>query len=72
MGKENPVKKKVLLTSNGDDVSLNIAFHLAKYGCRSVLRFLHCFDSSLNVYFVSLILFDCNQIGFDGDGEPFA
>ncbi|KAL7257137.1 hypothetical protein ACSBR1_010965 [Camellia fascicularis] len=29
--------KKVLLTSNGDDVSLNIAHHLAKRGCRSHL-----------------------------------
>ncbi|CAL5370286.1 unnamed protein product [Camellia sinensis] len=29
--------KKVLLTSNGDDVSLNIAHHLAKRGCRLVL-----------------------------------
>ncbi|XP_050231260.1 uncharacterized protein LOC126680226 [Mercurialis annua] len=29
--------KKVLLTSNGDEVSLNIALHLAKRGCRLVL-----------------------------------
>lgn len=26
--------KKVLLTSNGDEVSQNIAFHLVKQGCR--------------------------------------
>uniref|UniRef100_A0A1J3JDN0 3-oxoacyl-[acyl-carrier-protein] reductase FabG n=1 Tax=Noccaea caerulescens TaxID=107243 RepID=A0A1J3JDN0_NOCCA len=26
--------KKVLMTSNGDEVSRNIAFHLAKHGCR--------------------------------------
>ncbi|OIW11826.1 hypothetical protein TanjilG_14638 [Lupinus angustifolius] len=29
--------KRVLLTSNGDDVSQGIAFHLAKQGCRLVL-----------------------------------
>ncbi|GMY13053.1 3-oxoacyl-[acyl-carrier-protein] reductase FabG [Fagus crenata] len=29
--------KKVLLTSNGDEISENIAFHLAKRGCRLVL-----------------------------------
>ncbi|GMI67485.1 hypothetical protein like AT3G01980 [Hibiscus trionum] len=29
--------KKVLLTSNGDEVSVNIALHLAKRGCRLVL-----------------------------------
>ncbi|KAJ6298802.1 hypothetical protein OIU76_019878 [Salix suchowensis] len=29
--------KKVLLTSNGDEVSQNIAFHLVKQGCRLVL-----------------------------------
>ncbi|XP_077251787.1 uncharacterized protein LOC143891013 [Tasmannia lanceolata] len=29
--------KRVLLTSNGDDLSRNIAFHLAKCGCRLVL-----------------------------------
>ncbi|KAF2312985.1 hypothetical protein GH714_003024 [Hevea brasiliensis] len=33
---ENPVKR-VLLTSNGDEISQNIAFHLAKRGCRLVL-----------------------------------
>ncbi|KDP46262.1 hypothetical protein JCGZ_10102 [Jatropha curcas] len=33
---ENPVKK-VLLTSNGDEISQNIALHLAKRGCRLVL-----------------------------------
>ncbi|GAV64255.1 adh_short_C2 domain-containing protein [Cephalotus follicularis] len=33
---ENPVKK-VLLTSNGDEISLNIASQLAKRGCRLVL-----------------------------------
>ncbi|XP_010550219.1 PREDICTED: carbonyl reductase [NADPH] 2 [Tarenaya hassleriana] len=33
---ENPAKK-VLLTSNGDGISRNIAFHLAKQGCRLVL-----------------------------------
>lgn len=33
---ENP-GKKVLLTSNGDEISLNIAHHLAKRGCRLVL-----------------------------------
>lgn len=33
---QNPVKK-VLLTSNGDDISQNLAFHLAKQGCRLVL-----------------------------------
>ncbi|KAK6256248.1 hypothetical protein SCA6_017553 [Theobroma cacao] len=26
--------KKVLLTSNGDEISMNIALHLAKRGCR--------------------------------------
>lgn len=30
-------KKKVLLTSNGDDVSVNIAYSLAKQGCRLVM-----------------------------------
>ncbi|KAJ6734599.1 F28J7.36 PROTEIN [Salix purpurea] len=29
--------KKVLLTSNGDGISQNIAFHLVKQGCRLVL-----------------------------------
>ncbi|QCD80583.1 3-dehydrosphinganine reductase [Vigna unguiculata] len=29
--------KKVLLTSNGDEISQGIAFHLAKQGCRLVL-----------------------------------
>ncbi|KAF1865889.1 hypothetical protein Lal_00033347 [Lupinus albus] len=29
--------KRVLLTSNGDDISQGIAFHLAKQGCRLVL-----------------------------------
>ncbi|KAA3455875.1 putative oxidoreductase YohF-like [Gossypium australe] len=29
--------KKVLLTSNGDEISVNIALHLAKRGCRLVL-----------------------------------
>ncbi|XP_059669963.1 uncharacterized protein LOC132315638 [Cornus florida] len=33
---ENPMKK-VLLTSNGDEISLNVAHHLAKRGCRLVL-----------------------------------
>ncbi|KAL3813909.1 hypothetical protein ACJIZ3_015177 [Penstemon smallii] len=33
---ENP-GKKVLLTSNGDEISLNIAHHLAQRGCRLVL-----------------------------------
>jgi len=33
---ENPAKK-VLLTSNGDDISLNIARHLSNRGCRLVL-----------------------------------
>ncbi|PSR87466.1 3-oxoacyl-[acyl-carrier-protein] reductase [Actinidia chinensis var. chinensis] len=33
---ENP-RKKVLLTSNGDEISLNIAHNLAKRGCRLVL-----------------------------------
>lgn len=31
------VGKRVLLTSNGDDVSVNIAYNLAKQGCRLVL-----------------------------------
>ncbi|KAL9246040.1 hypothetical protein vseg_019624 [Gypsophila vaccaria] len=30
-------EKRVLLTSNGDDISVNIAFSLAKQGCRLVL-----------------------------------
>jgi hypothetical protein len=36
--------KKVLLTSNGDEISENIAFHLAKRGCRLslILRPLIC------------------------------
>ncbi|KAF3435264.1 hypothetical protein FNV43_RR22351 [Rhamnella rubrinervis] len=29
--------KKILLTSNGDEISQNLAFHLAKRGCRLVL-----------------------------------
>ncbi|PIA51054.1 hypothetical protein AQUCO_01100109v1 [Aquilegia coerulea] len=29
--------KKVLITSNGDNISLNIAYHLSKRGCRLVL-----------------------------------
>ncbi|CAO2827549.1 unnamed protein product [Amaranthus hypochondriacus] len=29
--------KRVLLTSNGDDVSVNVAYNLAKHGCRLVL-----------------------------------
>ncbi|KAG8384987.1 hypothetical protein BUALT_Bualt04G0175300 [Buddleja alternifolia] len=29
--------KKVLLTSNGDEISINIAYHLAQRGCRLVL-----------------------------------
>ncbi|XP_010249073.1 PREDICTED: uncharacterized protein LOC104591764 [Nelumbo nucifera] len=33
---ENPVKK-VLLTSNGDEISQNIAYHLVNRGCRVVL-----------------------------------
>ncbi|CAN8256254.1 unnamed protein product [Cochlearia groenlandica] len=33
---ENPAKK-VLMTSNGDNISHSIAFHLAKHGCRLVL-----------------------------------
>lgn len=33
---ENP-RKKVLLTSNGDEISLNIARHLLQRGCRLVL-----------------------------------
>ncbi|ESQ50012.1 hypothetical protein EUTSA_v10021329mg [Eutrema salsugineum] len=33
---ENP-SKKVLMTSDGDEVSRNIAFHLAKHGCRLVM-----------------------------------
>ncbi|KAL7190199.1 hypothetical protein ACSBR2_022474 [Camellia fascicularis] len=34
--------KKVLLTSNGDEISLNIAHHLAKRGCRLVLMGNEC------------------------------
>lgn len=30
--------KKILLTSNGDGISQNLAFHLAKTGCRLVLE----------------------------------
>nr|BAH19962.1 AT3G01980 [Arabidopsis thaliana] len=33
---ENPAKR-VLMTSNGDEVSRNIAFHLAKHGCKLVM-----------------------------------
>ncbi|XP_010439895.1 PREDICTED: uncharacterized protein LOC104723262 [Camelina sativa] len=29
--------KRVLMTSNGDEVSTNIAFHLAKHGCKLVM-----------------------------------
>ncbi|KAI7992252.1 hypothetical protein LOK49_LG12G00638 [Camellia lanceoleosa] len=36
--------KKVLLTFNGDEISFNIAHHLAKHGCRS-----H-FSLSLSIY----------------------
>ncbi|KAG9447388.1 hypothetical protein H6P81_013516 [Aristolochia fimbriata] len=35
-GMERSVKS-VIITSNGDDISKNIAYHLAKYGCRLVL-----------------------------------
>ncbi|KAI4350493.1 hypothetical protein L6164_004944 [Bauhinia variegata] len=34
---ENPAGKRVLLTSNGDEISQSIAYHLAKQGCRLVL-----------------------------------
>ncbi|EOY02842.1 NAD(P)-binding Rossmann-fold superfamily protein isoform 1 [Theobroma cacao] len=34
--------KKVLLTSNGDEISMNIALHLAKRGCRLVLMGNEC------------------------------
>ncbi|XVF57762.1 hypothetical protein PTKIN_Ptkin07bG0008000 [Pterospermum kingtungense] len=34
--------KKVLLTSNGDEISVNIALHLAKRGCRLVLMGNEC------------------------------
>ncbi|KAF7819402.1 levodione reductase-like [Senna tora] len=34
---ENAGGKRVLLTSNGDQISQSIAFHLAKHGCRVVL-----------------------------------
>lgn len=30
--------KKVLLTSNGDEISQNLAFHLAQRGCRFTLK----------------------------------
>lgn len=30
--------KRVLLTSDGDEISKNIAFHLAKRGCRFYLN----------------------------------
>ncbi|KAK4786148.1 hypothetical protein SAY86_002837 [Trapa natans] len=30
-------EKRVLMTSNGDDISINLALHLAKRGCRLVL-----------------------------------
>ncbi|GAB2283898.1 hypothetical protein Dimus_018382 [Dionaea muscipula] len=36
-GQGEKKQKKVVLTSNGDEVSLNIAFRLAKQGCRLVL-----------------------------------
>ncbi|KAJ0988837.1 hypothetical protein J5N97_007193 [Dioscorea zingiberensis] len=34
---ERSGKKRVLITSNGDEISKGIAFHLAKWGCRLVL-----------------------------------
>lgn len=48
--------KRVLVTSNGDEISSNIAFHLAKRGCRFVFLFLLiwfpeiCFSSTILIF----------------------
>ncbi|XWS40570.1 hypothetical protein CRYUN_Cryun17cG0006900 [Craigia yunnanensis] len=39
--------KKVLLTSNGDEISVNIALHLAKRGCQLVLMGNECYLRSV-------------------------
>ncbi|XP_022773637.1 carbonyl reductase [NADPH] 2-like [Durio zibethinus] len=59
--------KKVLLTSNGDEISVNIALHLAERGCRLVLMGNECclrsvrekiMDSTNNVVPVEVIGMD--------------
>lgn len=49
-------RKRVLLTSNGDDVSQGIAFNLAKQGCRSITYTL--FISSLYISHFIINLFN--------------
>lgn len=44
--------KRVLLTSNGDDIAHGIAFHLAKQGCRSISKL---FNLSLSFDFCFFI-----------------
>lgn len=34
-------RKNVLLTANGDDISQNLALHLAQGGCRLILKILY-------------------------------
>ncbi|XWS32623.1 hypothetical protein CRYUN_Cryun22dG0006000 [Craigia yunnanensis] len=62
--------KKVLLTSNGDEISVNIALHLAKRGCRLVLMGNECslwsvrekiMDSTKNVAQVEVVGLDMEK-----------
>lgn len=69
--------KKVLLTSNGDEISVNIALHLVKRGCRLVLMGNECClrsvrekimdstDSVVSVEVVGLDMEDERQGAFD-------
>ncbi|CAH2057289.1 unnamed protein product, partial [Thlaspi arvense] len=73
---ENP-GKRVLITSNGDEISLNIAFHLAKRGCRLVLmgdesslrsaaeKITGSVDSALLVEVVGLDMEEEKEVVFD-------
>lgn len=47
--------KKILLTSNGDDISYNIARHLAQRGCRYVSY--DCFSILSSFFFLGFSLF---------------
>ncbi|XVF13891.1 hypothetical protein REPUB_Repub09cG0008300 [Reevesia pubescens] len=62
--------KKVLLTSNGDEISVNIALHLAKRGCRLVLMGNECclrsvrekiMDSTNNVVPIEVVGLDMEE-----------
>lgn len=69
--------KKVLLTSNGDEISQNIAFHLAKQGCWLVLlgdesslkktaeKIKGSLDGAVKVEVVGLDMEDENELTFD-------